>query len=633
MRIIGVDVGHCEMAAATPNDQGGKFIGISNLYLNENKDFVVPAEIRYPSNESGELFNYFKASPKHFDEKIYGNEVEVSRRELMTRLLRELIFEIKERNDYLKNDQILLLVGCPTSKEWTDEKNRKEYEKLIKEATGVAKVRVIPESRAAMFSSLADGKGRMISAYGGAVVYDFGSSTADCTYMRTGEKCVEMSWNFGAREIEKNLNKMMHQEAENTAMQKGLELVRQNNSAMLERMLRGTKEAYFSDELDEDAAVVAYKFPTNQKKLTVTLDIDDSVIDEALDMEMALEVNSELISGGWKSCCKEFFYRSKDYIEKNGCSVKEIVLTGGASKMGFVADYAREVFPKESYNVTCAANPSFSVSHGLVWVGLVDEFEEECISIVKKNVINSGVGNVWRLKESLKKSIGDKIYEAIITAMEGWAESDKDESLNELQDRMNRAVANRISTLKYLNRTCVLNWSNDIIKEIRSQLETEIQKKFGNALGQKMRLPESKWNQVIQKLEGVNIDMEKIISDIDVNGILRNLIMLAIVLAYVAAASIIIPIPVVSQLIGLGIGAFTASVIDNNDRNKKHKQRIRNNAMKSMKEDKQKDKIFEMCSAEIDKVIDKQISDDSVAIDIEAIAARAYEIMTLKFDI
>ena len=102
MRIIGVDVGHCEMAAATPNDQGGKFIGISNLYLNENKDFVVPAEIRYPSNESGELFNYFKASPKHFDEKIYGNEVEVSRRELMTRLLRELIFEIKERNDYLK---------------------------------------------------------------------------------------------------------------------------------------------------------------------------------------------------------------------------------------------------------------------------------------------------------------------------------------------------------------------------------------------------------------------------------------------------------------------------------------------------------------------------------------------------
>ena len=82
-RIIGLDFGHCEIAAATPVYEGGKFVRIDNLYLDGEKNFVIPAEVEY----CGELFNYFKASPEHFDEVVQGNGTAVRRRDLMSAAL------------------------------------------------------------------------------------------------------------------------------------------------------------------------------------------------------------------------------------------------------------------------------------------------------------------------------------------------------------------------------------------------------------------------------------------------------------------------------------------------------------------------------------------------------------------
>jgi len=631
-RIIGLDLGHCEIAAATPNYEGGKFVNMNNLFLDGDKNAVIPAEVEY----HGELFNYFKASPKYFDEKIQGDENEISRRDLMTSLLNKVIRGIKEYNTTIAaGDQILLIVGCPTSKEWTSEKNRKEYEQLIKKATGVAEVRVVPESRAAMFSALADGKGRMISACDGAVVYDFGSSTADSTYMKTGKRCVELSWDLGAREVEKALRKLMCREAAQKAAQKGVELIPQENYSNLERKLRAAKEAYFNGTLDEDSCVVAWKFPTmGGKKLTVTLDIDNNTMREALEKEeISLEVNGKLITGSWKSCCKEFFRTSKKLIENANHSVKEIVLTGGASKMDFVLQYAQEIFPKSFYTVTCAKNPSFSVSQGLVWVGLVDELEQECISIVKKSVIDSGAGSVLKLKNSLKENMGEKIYQAVLDSVGDWANASKDESLNDLQNRMNHKVSYQMPVIQSINKTCITEWSDNIIRSIRKQLEKEIQKNLGTALAQKIKMPESKWKTLNQSLDDVGIDTEKIISGIDVNGILNNVIMLAIIVSYIAIGTVLIPIPIIGSGIGALIGGALASCLNDEDRYKARKQRVRKSAKKAMLKNDEKVKILEMCHAQINDTIDAQITDASVADDIKVMVKKAYETMTLKFEI
>ena len=628
-RIIGLDFGHCEIAAATPVYEGGKFVRIDNLYLDGEKNFVIPAEVEY----YGELFNYFKASPEHFDEVVQGNGRAVRRRDLMSAALAKIMRNIVEYNSSVgSGDQILLLVGCPACGEWTSDKNREEYETLIKQAAKVRQVRVVPESRAAMFSALSDGKGRMISAAQGAVVYDLGSLTADCTYMKTGQRCLELSWKLGAREVERALRRLICEEASRKALQKGLELMPVENHAKLERVLRGAKEAYFSGSLDESASLIAYRFMTDQgKKLPVNLDLDDATMERALEMPIFLEADGGSLSCGWKTCCTEFFRRSKSRIEDGGRPVKEIVLTGGASRMGVVRNCAREVFPEDSYTVTCANNPCFSVSQGLVWVGLVDELEEEVISVVKQNVVNCEAGNLSTLKNRIKSNMGEQIYEAVWTAVAAWAASPEDESLKDLEGRMAREIDGILPQIKSANRTCIGNWSDGIIAEIRKQLESELQKSFGPALGQKMKMPGSNWKSVSQSLDDVTIDIDKIISGIDVNSILNQVVKWAVIIVYTLLGTAIFP--GVATAVGFCLGVYTAWRINDDDREKPRKSQVRCKVRKAMERADRKREIMQICDGQVDNSIELQLTAGSVEKDIEAIAKRAYEIMTLKFEI
>lgn len=628
-RIIGLDFGHCEIAAATPVYEGGKFVRIDNLYLDGEKNFVALAEVEY----CGELFNYFKASPEHFDEVIQGNDTAVKRRDLMSAKLANIMKNIRDYNSSISNDdQILLLVGCPASREWTSEKNREKYERLIKQAAKVREVRVVPESRAAMFSALSDGKGRMISAAQGAVVYDLGSLTADCTYMKTGQRCLELSWKLGAREVERKLRNLICEKAAGRAFQKGLELVPAQNHAKLERVLRGAKEAYFNGSLDESTSLITYRFMTDQgKKLPVNLDLDDATMERALESPITLEVEGESIRGGWKACCMEFFRRSKKYIEERSQPVKEIVLTGGASRMDFVQSCAREVFAEDSYTVTCAKNPCFSVAQGLVWVGLVDEMEEEVVAAVRQNVTNSEAGNLSTLKNMIKSNIGEKIYEAVFQAVTDWADSSRDESLKDLEERMAREVDGILPQMKSVNQICIGNWSNGIIAEIRSQLEQELQKSFGPALGQKMKMPGSKWKSVSRSLDDVTIDIDKIISGIDVNSILNQAVKWTVIIVYTLLGTAILP--GIATVIGFCLGVYTAWRINDDDREKPRKSQVRCNVKKAMEKADRKREITQMCHGQVENSIELQMTADSVEKDIEAIARRAYEIMTLKFEI
>ncbi|MBO5474795.1 MAG: hypothetical protein J6A08_13580 [Lachnospiraceae bacterium] len=625
-RIIGLDMGHCEIAAATPNYTGGSFAGMCNLFLDGNKNTVILSEVEYQE----ELFNYFKASPGHFDEVIQGNKKgnAIRRRDLLSMLFSRIMQNIKDYNTNIsERDQILLLVGCPTSEEWTSSKNRRAYQALIQKATGAAEVRIVPESRAAMFSALADGKGRMISASDGASVYDFGSSTTDMTHMKTGEKYVELSWNFGAREIEKSMRKLMCRKAEEEAGQKGVHLMMQQNFSDLERKLREMKEAYFNGSLTADSCTVAWKFPVQEGgKLTVTLDIDNSTMREALKEEVAIDINRRLIAGSWKEYCKQFFLESKAKIENANHSSREIVLTGGASKMSFVAAYAREVFPEPAYTITCSRTPCFSVSQGLVWVGLVDELERECIDAVEKAVIDSGACSADKLKGMLRENMGESMYQIVMEACTEWANATEDESLKRLEERMQEKVSRKMADIKAGNKVCVSKWSKEILQAVRRQLESEIQKKLGASMAQKIKMPEGKWDALDSSLNNVSIDTASIIAAIDVNSILDNVIMVAVALAYAILGNILFP--GVGGVIGFLVGVVMARLFHDTDKEKKREAKVRNNTRDKMKD--KKDVIYEMCGEELDKILDSVLSDSNVEHNIRAIVKDAYEIMTLK---
>ncbi|PNV61538.1 hypothetical protein C0033_13220 [Clostridium sp. chh4-2] len=618
MRIIGLDFGHCEIAAAMIQSMNGEAFRVMNLFLDGNKNTVIPAEAEY----HGELFNYFKASPKHFNEQIRGNEVTVMRRDLISLLFRKVMDGIMEYNTEIADgEQILLVVGCPASEEWTAEKSRNEYEQLIKKATGAAEVRVIPESRAAMFSALADGKGRMISAGDGAVVYDFGSSTADSTYMKSGERCVEVSWNLGARAIEKTLSRMMCCEASEKADRLGLDIVPSENYANLERRLRAVKEAYFNGSLDEESSVFAWKFSTaGGKKLTAILDIDDELMDRALgEEEVNVELNGALLAGSWKYCCKEFFRKSKTLIEEN-YSVKEIVLTGGASKMDFIAQYARKIFPEPKYVVTCSPNPCFSVSQGLIWAGLVDDMEKECVAAVKKAVISSNISGVGWLKDRMKYNMGEKISKVVFDVADASIKADcKDfnlektmekvfdpENIKDQQERIERGISGIMDEIRSDNKECIRKWTSGIIKEIRIQLEHELQKRLGAILAQKMTMPENMW-------DSLNLNLEKLINaDKIINGMIP-------VKIKCPSRELLVDykMKVISTLAVFGIMKDTDTG-----------RGMINGVKKTIKEIIHTEQGFW-----ISKAVDSAVTDSSLESHIEAITKNAYEIMTLKFEV
>lgn len=615
MRIIGLDFGHCEIAAAMIQSMNDETFRVMNLFLDGNKNTVIPAEAEY----HGELFNYFKASPKHFNEKVRGNEVTVIRRDLMSLLFRKVMDGIREHNTEIADgEQILLIVGCPASEEWTADKSRKEYEQLIKKATGAAEVRVIPESRAAMFSALADGKGRMISAGDGAVVYDFGSSTADSTYMKSGERCVEVSWNLGARAIEKTLCRMMCCEASEKADRLGLDIVPSENYANLERRLRAVKEAYFNGPSDEESSVFAWKFSTaGGKKLTAILDIDDELMDRALgEEEVNVELNGALLAGSWKYCCKEFFRKSKTLIEEN-YSVKEIVLTGGASKMDFIAQYAREIFPEPKYVVTCSPNPCFSVSQGLIWAGLVDEMENECVAAVKKAVRSSNVFGVDVLKKRINCNMGEKTGKVVLDVIDASVKSDCMESdcqkayikaLNPennkvLQEQIEREFSGIESEIRSVNRASISAWSSSIIQEIRIQLEKELQRRLGTILAQKMSMPQAMWDSLKLSLENY-IGADRI-----VNGIILSKMEFSwqhMIKEFKMKEALAL---MFYRIMDVNLGTI------------QEEKRIL------------KERILTRQGGWISMAVDSAITDASLESYIESVTKNAYEIMTLKFEV
>lgn len=249
-KTIGIDLGHGETTAAYPRQiQSDRYevrrlnlmdkdqvistqIILTNEQMQKLKGHPRPSyelllnlgEIRIGNNLSayiskGEKFSYFKTAPKNFD-KLYGNSA-CAKQCGITHGMLMACFAFSVVNNLLKfnvgdisaddRENLNLLIGCPSTSDWTTSEAQTAYANLILAATKAHNVRIVPESRAAMFSSVENGQGR-ISALGGALVFDFGSSTADCTYMLLGRKILEFSWNLGASKIELQVVQKTYQE-------------------------------------------------------------------------------------------------------------------------------------------------------------------------------------------------------------------------------------------------------------------------------------------------------------------------------------------------------------------------------------------------------------------------------------
>lgn len=434
--VMGIDMGHGEVAAhfMTTN-------GIVTCILDpDTKDKTIFSAIGYTGNivkigraatNCETCYAYFKASPRNWNEIMPGGDGKKTRKQLLEDFLAQLMKQICELNPELtkvlkdnrgKRGEMLLLVGCPTSSDWLDNKDREAYEMLISRATGIvrADVRVVPESRAAIFSVFAMKKGAMIDATKGIAVFDFGSSTTDFTYLQMGKKRVEHSWTLGAARIEENLTRL------------SLERTKVNHSELstngigkLPLAVRSDKEAYFNDGTDKLSAQAIEKVQhVNGKEeriqrginqftgkplydhVTVNVPINEETILFSIQGENPGDIDfdpkfcvrkdgkDDWKNAGWFEHCRDFFLAMKQELDAKGLPCETVVLTGGASKMSFVQTFWRETFANAK-NKICDPVPALSVSIGLCYLAnaearMAEEMESmaQQLRLMVKNRIN-----------------------------------------------------------------------------------------------------------------------------------------------------------------------------------------------------------------------------------------------------
>ncbi len=643
---IGIDLGHCETAAACPQKnakgeynvvrldtaEGNKQV-ITTQIIITNEQMERLADVDLPSYDllseigpfrigdcpayvpNGERFIYFKVAPKDFH-KPYGftakaKDCGITHGKIMACYAYALVENIFSYNPDIipqhARKNIELLVGCPTTGDWIGETEKNAYTELVKTATGINDVRIIPESRAAMFSSVENSS--HVSAVNGAVVFDFGSSTADCTYMLLGRKLLEFSWTLGASEVE---HQMMREALSATMNMNGAFNPDLDNLMDISDELRIAKETYYNGLYPPlgKSLVCTFTEAETHSPIEGMVRICEGFMNGITgDREFSVICDStSSMEGSWESLCLEFFKEAKRRIEnatyKNdkgeevNCSINTVIITGGASKMGFIEPLCKQVFNSPDVTIiTNKVNPSHTVSNGLGWVAVTDSNLPECKKRVHDRVLQDSkfedmVNNISQDVFECVKSIAEKEVRA-------WADLPGDTAtVAELKVSIEAAMKEE-STVKKLREICDNNideWKAFVADAIEIAINEEVKSLYSGNVAKSLMLPKDIWKELnSSNMETDTIDMDGILDNIDFNGITTQVIK-GIIQLVIWAIALFLAIETwgISILVGWLAAGIAGNTMSDNDLNKPRSKSVREKIASKIGSnlDKKKDEIM-----------------------------------------
>lgn len=464
--IFGIDIGDGESTVSYINIRNSEGNVIQNPVIQhlqvKNNTPKVFSTVLY--NNSGEAIDfgvntgngnsivqaYFKRSPSFWDKSPHGFEktYEDIMKDFIHLFMQSVLSE--NANPMLSGvmlDECEIYVGCPSDKLWSGN-NQKEYEKLIREATGIEAVHVVPESTAAVFHMIS-GQENPIDLNEGLCIFDFGSSTSDFTYVKLGEAMLEASWTLGASAIEAN----MLQLADNKAIKDSGDKLNiwQGNYIARQLEMRKQKENWYGNHANpgwvttspEGVQVMVQYIPTDidgrpKTKInkggaevlqlnTYCTDIDEELMKSAIDEAVLYNVSECGIaeeSRTWANHCKEFLSKCHNLLENKKYSCGAVILTGGATRMGFIDELCKEIFKTAPIR---DPSPSFCVAAGLCQVAINDYYlgEIESTLLIKDsqndNAIKTAADNsIKSLKDGITESLANFCYETVIKVLTSY---------------------------------------------------------------------------------------------------------------------------------------------------------------------------------------------------------------------
>lgn len=680
-KIIGIDLGHCETTAAYPRQIQADRYEVRRLNL-ADKDQVIATqiiltdrqmqklagnlrpdyqtlqklgEIQIGSNlpayvPQGEKFSYFKTAPKEFDVRCgsggCAKRCGITHGMLMACFAYALVNNLLKFNvgdiSGAERENLDLLIGCPSTRDWTAEKAQEDYAQLIRNAAGVHSVRIVPESRAAMFSSVENEQER-ISALEGALVFDFGSSTADCTYMLLGRKLLEFSWTLGASKIERQMVLNTYQTAVKI---NGPFTASPASIVESEDLFRAAKEMYYSGKYGSKGHPMFCSFENagDGTMVDTPVRISDPYMEKVVgeDSVQILCDSRTPMSDSWKALCRTFFKEAAMRIggasysvTENGaekrvpCGLNVIVLTGGASRMAFIEELCREVFP--NVHIYRETNPSHTVSNGLAWVAVSDENLAACMENARREIDSVRQCSADVLRSSIAGALFSRVAE--IAKERTWAWADRPEekvSVRVLQDDLTACMnsAGVQSEMEAICRREIGQWKANLSVVMETAVNNQVKRLYSEQVASSLMIPGDIWRELQSGALSLNqIDVSDSFKNFDMSNVLLKIGKMAVQAVIWGVAAVFAPETFgFSMLIGLLADLIAEAAMTDTDLDKPRKKNIRIKVAQKIPERLEKSKN------EILKSFNDSLEQQTGAYSdiVDKTLAAAFEIVMLK---
>ena len=382
MRYIGLDIGDGESAVALleensviepviqPIDGAGSIISVVGMAGTE----VRVGEKALLDRKVVHLRSRFKSR--------YLNSLDAERD------IERFAFGIKKalENDEpdLFNKDTYVTVGCPAG--WKP-KDRERYADLMRKA-GFGNVHIVSESRAAFFyARYAQGLNVAPELLNKTtLVIDIGSSTTDFAYIINGRESDIGTFgdvSLGGGLIEScMLSKALKKSPDREQIE---EVFRESTSwkNRCEIVARRLKEQYFlSEDHWRTNPCVASETIYYDEPVKIRFELTEDIMADIISTPM-----QELNGGTFLECLSDLLRHASNCTKDNPPLL--IILTGGASRMGFFQRACKQEFPQAQ--IVICPEPEYSIAKGLSYAGRVDKQLEDFYADIENYFTSSEI--------------------------------------------------------------------------------------------------------------------------------------------------------------------------------------------------------------------------------------------------
>ena len=369
-------------------------------------------------------YSYFKKAPSRMTPE---------ERQVMESFMREVYLQIRRQRSELTDTNHLVYIACPSnSDKWSDQEQMAYADIALSAGLPLATIDglgdgIIRESRAAFLKARNNPKSKS-SIKEGILLIDFGSSTVDLTYYST--KHTEKPIDDGGAECgASNVEIRITNELKKTIPQVQ-EAINANPAAETAVLLavREAKEKYYSFD-GEDMEI-------NISLTKLTGGAVVGAIEKYYTDDEILTILAEYI-GEIRTCFEQ--YRDRYLTDK---PIKLIFLTGGAARMQFIQDLARDVFHYEG-EFYREINPSLTISNGIALAGRADLRSADLKGVLDENINKIGNQDEFPNKviEAGSKEIANCVLDVIEKQYELFKSRTADASIGTLESEIKEALS------------------------------------------------------------------------------------------------------------------------------------------------------------------------------------------------